>query len=281
MNLETIPDGMWEELAVVAMKRDPIGCRVDDAFGHIYQKYSLDKVKYQPNLPDALDEGWDLMVQEWESMGRTGYNVGESAGRADVQKDRVPNAVQTARLREHYSGRTPHARFQFVVSAGGGMVLLNRMRRACQLYIKENLKDVKDSVIQAWKVFGEATGIGRSDSCVVYLNKSYKDPDVVKVVNDYIWPGVKDLVDDQFQPTGFFRIDGKPLWALDLPPEHMEREVLRQKSEGSAGGLIGAVLRRAFEKASLEVQGLDKAGLIREAKLKAASLLKELYPMGV
>ena len=288
MNLKTIPDPVWDKLAAAAIQarrtRASVRSAVDNMFyTHIYETWSQDKVKYKPNMPGSMDGGWSKMVREWWRIQNTPGGIGsalgdDSYGQAGLQIDRGADALKMARLWEIYNNRTIVSRFQFVVSSGAGIVLFNRMRRACQNYLHKRLQgDTSKSAIQGWKVFGEAGGLGRSDSCVVYLTASYKSPSVIVAVESYIWPGIKDLVEDQFVPLGFFPVAfGKPLWALDLPDESREQRLLGDKSGGSAGGLMALVLGLAYSRA-VRKAGTDKPKLIQSAKSEAEDLVEKLY----
>jgi len=285
MNLDTIPLTVWDKLAAIATdardgkKNIPVAVG-NHFYSNIYETWSMDKVKYAPNAPGNSDGGWSEMVKAWQAL--QGQNLGSalkdsSKGVAAVQIDKgdADGGTKMARLWEIYNDADIASRFQFVVEAGAGMPLLNRMRRACQLYIKEKLQgNAKDFVIHGWKVFGEAGGVGRSDSCVVYLRKSYTDRSVDEVVQTYVWKEIKDLVDDAFVPLGFFRVGGKPVWALDLPNGATEEKLLGDNSHGSAGGYMSNVFGKAFELASGEK---DKAKMIDKAKTEAAGLIKKLF----
>src|SRR5262249_13097517 len=157
------------------------------------------------------------------------------------QKDDNDDEQFMTRLGESYNNSVPlQARCQFVVNQGGGMVLLNRMRRACQTYILERLGgDVGRGVVMDLKVFREGAGVGRSDSCVIYLGAPYTDRSVSEFVEDYLWPNIKDLVEDQFQPLGLNRLCEKPIWAINIPPSAVQKRVLKEDCCGSAGGLMG------------------------------------------
>lgn len=288
MNLKTIPDPVWDKLAAAAIQarraRASVRSAVDNMFyTHIYETWSQDKVKYKPNMRGSMDGGWSKMVREWWRIQNTPGGIraalgDDSYGQAGLQIDRGADALKMARLWEIYNNRTIVSRFQFVVSSGGGIVLFNRMRRACQTYLHKRLQgDTGKSAIQGWKVFGEAGGLGRSDSCVVYLAASYKSPSVIVAVESYVWPGIKDLVEDQLVPLGFFPVAfGKPLWALDLPDESREQRLLGEKSGGSAGGLMALVLGLSFYRA-MKAAGTDKPKLIQSAKSEAEDLVEKLY----
>jgi len=126
-------------------------------------------------------------------------------------------------------------------------------------------------------VFGEEGATGRSDSCVVYLACSWTDPRLAEVINTYIWPNIKDLVDVNFTPLGFYPIDNKPLWAMPLPNEATERAVLGVICQGSAGGLMANVFGKAFKQAApTATANVDT--LVATAKQKAEELVKALYP---
>ena len=164
----------------------------------------------------------------------------------------LPRDPVQARIGEEYNVNSIVARFQFLVKTGGGVNLFNTMKEACQLYIKERLKGRTDEcVVQMWKVFSESAGRGRSDSCVVYLTEPYTRPSVADLVENYIWPRVKGFVEDRLELIGFFRIGGKPIWALNLtqvsPQEQMA--CLGTLMLDSAGQCMGTVLGKAFAEA--------------------------------
>lgn len=288
MNLDTIPDLVWLELAMcarLAVKQNT-GVRklVRDVFyNQIYSKWSQGAVTYKDNIDGQKDAGWDEVVIEWVKVAQASkqHSLGsvlgdDSVGKAHAQGEIVDGKLKSVRLWEKYR-HGEGDRFQFVVNSGGGMVLFNRMRQACQRYILEHLKGEQNrSAVRGWKVFSETQGEGRSDSCVVYLGCSYKDPEVTLLVTKYIWPNVSDLVDANFQPIGFFSVDNKPLWAMPLPSVARGRKVLHVELKGSAGGLMGYVLGLAFEQAAPQADD-DASDLAQRGKAKAAEIVKALY----
>jgi hypothetical protein len=288
MNLDTIPDLVWLELALCARlavkQQTPVRELVRDVFyNQIYSKWSQGAVSYQSNVEGEDDPGWDELVIEWVKIAQAskddslGKVLGDnSVGKAYAQGEIEAGKLKGVRLWEKYNGKKGD-RFQFVVNSGGGMVLFNRMRQACQRYILDHLKgDQERSAVHGWKVFSETQGKGRSDSCVVYLACAYDDPEVTQMVHDYIWPNVQDLVDANFKPIGFYSVDHQALWAMPLPDVKRGRQVLGVTLKGSAGGLMGHVLGLAFEQAA-PVLDDDPAGLAERGKAKAAEIVKALY----
>lgn len=282
MNLETIPDTVWTKLSREALQEQP---RVANLFyRHIYSKWSEGQVQYNQNLPDEADAGWSSLIKQWTSLEKVskyfGLSLGDSlgddtVGRAYVQGKDGPEAEM--RLWEKYNSKPGGDRFQFVVDSGGGMVLFNRMRRACQQYIHDKLAgDPEEFIIRGWKVFGEEFGDGRSDSCCVYMAVQYTNPEVNTVVEEYIWPQVKDLVNANFVPLGFYKVCNHPLWAMRMPGEPRERLVLGDYSRGSAGALMSSVFAKAYLEAVAEDHD-DVDGLTAVAKEKAAGLVDQLY----
>lgn len=287
MNLSSIPDEVWQKLAQAAIqaaekKLSVKGYVRNYFYKHIYSTFSKAQTSYTPNLEDEVDAGWEQLAVEWEKIAATKAPIGkqlgdDSVGKAKVQGSTAPDQVSKVRLWEKYNDKGRGDRFQFVVSMGGGMVLFNRMRRACQTYILEKLGGKAESfVVRGWKVFGEAGGEGRSDSCVVYLGCKYTDPTLATVVNSNIWPNIKDLVDPDFKPLGFYSIDNKPLWAMPMPSADKERAVLGEVGGGSAGGLMGQILGLAFERAGPKADS-NAAALVTKAKEQAAEIVTQLY----
>jgi len=305
MNIETFPDEVWWKLAARARQAQETGEDVRRAvrgyfYNDIYSTWSKGKVSYSPNIANEMDSGWDTMVGEMTKIQKSKESLGkqledDSVGTAHVQGR--GGELAKIRLWEKYNKKTRGDRFQFVVSMGGGMVLFNRMRRACQQYIIDKHGSNPDRfVIRGWKVFGEEGGWGRSDSCCVYTSVKYTNPTLVDVVTNYIWPQVKDLVDLNFVPLGFFKVAGKPLWAMRMPDANKAMNVLKvAKATGSAGGLMGDVLSLAFKNA-LTLTREDKkshrilkffapsklrdkilAELVEKAELETESLITTLY----
>ena len=191
-----------------------------------------------------------------------------------VQSERDP---LQARIGEEYNQKIPVARFQFLVKTGGGVNLFDTMQKACQLYIEERLQGrTDDCVVQTWKVFSQTAGKGRSDSCVVYLTEPYTRPSVVDLVENYLWPRVKGGIEDRLELIGFFRISGKPIWALNLtqvsPQE--QKACLGTVLLDSAGQNMGTVLGKAFAEAVKISKG--KTEIIATAKKIAKGLLYDL-----
>jgi hypothetical protein len=207
--------------------------------GTVLKDQSLGRVFLQKETPRDNQEG----KQEDKGGGKQ-----EDKG----EEGQSPHFM--TRLGETYSNKVPLSRCQFLVSSGGGIVLFNRVRRACQSYIHKGCEgDVTRSVVNQWKVFGEAAGIGRSDSCVLYLAERFDEGRVTQFIDGYLWPNVKDLVADQFQPMGLHRLRPKPIWAINVPPWPVEHRVLGTLQGESAGALMGSILGRAFEKAQEEL----------------------------
>lgn len=288
MNLDSIPEPVWKELVAkgqqAKLKKQNVASAIGQYFyDHVYAKWAeRESLEYEPNLPGKMDSGWTKLVEIWKSM--TGKKIGKSLkddsfGSPTTQQsgDTEEQRIHGARLWEHYRSGATVSRFQFVVSAGGGMVLFNRMRRACQLYLHDVLKgDTEKSVVKGWKIFGEGRGQGRSDSCVVYLVVSSSDPGVKKLVSDYIYKNVKDLVNEDFTPLGFKRIDGKPMWVMDLPSKSKQQKIFGVKGTASAGGFMKRILGPAIAKA-IDSDGPEVGKIILKAKSNARDTLKLLY----
>jgi len=290
MNLKTIPSEVWQRLRNVALKAKRNGRSVrrvvDNTFyQHIYSQWGKGKVNYTHNIDTKMDPGWETLVREWNIIQDTGRSMGKvikdhSIGYAGVQKDSgwSDEALRMARLWEHYNDNIMQDRFQFVVNMGGGMVLFNRMRRACQTYIIEQLqRDPRKFVVSGWKVFGESAAIGRCDSCVVYLTCKYDDPKLKNFINTYLVKHIKDLWDTNFIPLGMYQIGSYPLWAMRMPRPGKEWQVLGEKSGGSAGGLMSAIIGEAFERA---IHAADQSGrelYLFEIKKEAQKIVNQLY----
>jgi hypothetical protein len=272
MNLDNIPDRVWDELASLAMQKAPTGVMnaVILRYYVIYEKSSQD-FEYKPTVPDQLDVG---CADKVKSMANVSKNKGGYGKPWFQGSTKAPLEV---RLGEEYNQNTTAARFQFLVKTGGGLNLFNKMKEACQLYIKEKLNgDADECVVQMWKVFSETGGIGRSDSCVVYLTKPYTNASVADLVEYYVWPRVKGFVEEQFEPIGFFRMGGKPFFGLNFTqtsPE-VQKICLDTTMTESAGQNMGAVLGKAFASAVKSFN--DKQSIIKAAKQNARGILYDL-----
>jgi FYVE zinc finger len=281
MNLDNIPETVWHQLAATAIQRKPgdVKKAVLDRFYQIYENWSQ-HLAYEPGSEVEVrfrDAVWTEKVQSieqaWKGKKRKEVKW-DGYGLPLVQSDKDP---VKARIGEEYNQAIPVARFQFLVKTGGGVNLFNTMKEACQLYIEEKLQGRTDEcVVQMWKVFSESAGSGRSDSCVVYLAEPYTRPSVADLVENYIWPRVKGFVEDRLELIGFFRIGGKPIWALNLTQVSQEEQMacLGAIMLDSAGQCIGTVLGKAFAEA---VKTFDsKAQIITAAKQNAKGLLYDL-----
>jgi hypothetical protein len=296
MDLKNVPDLVGKQLAQralqLALRRDNVAVGVANYFyDDLYTKWSQGSrdVKYEMNLPAKGNEpakpdaGWKQLAQKLVGIATQGKKLGEAysddtRGIIYEQQDSNDPEHRGTRLGEEYSDATMHGRFQFVVSRGGGMVLLNRMRRACQQFMADN---AGVTVVGAWKVFGEANGVGRSDSCVAYLVEEYDAARTSTFIERYLWPNIKDLVADQFVPIGLIRLGGKPIWALGYPPIEKYRQIFGHQSTEdnytSAGGMMGDVFGHAFKEAVDTTSGVRNADkLVAPAKAKARALLHRL-----
>jgi len=250
-------------------------------YNHIYAKWSEGAVQYDMNQADELDAGWHELVVEWYAIEQAKQPLGvtlkdQSVGTAHVQGVGDPTTM-SMRLWEKYNEKARGDRFQFVVNQGGGMVLFNRMRRACQTCIHDKCgKDPGKFVVRGWKVFGEEKGMGRSDSCCVYTAVKYTDPQLTTLVKEYIWPAVKDLVDPDFIPLGFHKVCNLPLWAMPMPKASKEQAELGRTSKGSAGGLMGNILAKAYTEAATQGANNEES-FTRLAKEEARAIVRRLY----
>jgi hypothetical protein len=295
MNPDTIPPLVWRELAILALKTnstDKANFRgvLDQKFYYgLYAKASGGR--YVSKTEDKSI--WKTFVDLFRA--NDAKPLAEAFGPQKLPKSIAPASVlnkglallqidgdddKMARAYEYYNARPLAARFQFVVHSGGGIVLFNRMRRACQEYIHALGDDPKRSVVTQWKVFGEEAQIGRSDSCVAYLAERIESPAVSEVVG-HVWQNAKDLIDGQFEAMGMTKIGGAPIWGFNIPAEEKELLVLSQASGGSAGGLMASVLSLAYYYAILEFRynGIDvvQDALVMKAKEKTKSLVTQLY----
>lgn len=298
MNLDTIPPLVWRELAILALS---LKFPKTDATNFLQK---LDQ-KFYNGLYETASGGKYLKKTEssstWSSfVALFRSSQGQTLAKAFGPKKPLPKSIdpklvlnqgspllqednggdKMARVYESYNNRPLVARFQFVVQSGGGIVLYNRMRRACQEYIHVLHDDPRNSVASSWKVFGEEGQIGRSDSCVTYLAAKI-DTFAVKELVSYVWKNTKDLIDAQFVAMGMTKIDDKPIWGFNIPAKSKELSVLGEASGGSAGGVMACVLKRAYLAALLELGPKTKKGdrdaLIEKAKLKAKDLVTQLY----
>ena len=281
MNLDSIPESVWDQLANLAMQVNSfsVGHTVRDRFYQIYETSSRGCSKHEPSEVEVRwrDAVWKEKVASMESAlkGKQLKDVAwDGYGTPMVQSDRNP---LMARIGEQYNSQTSVARFQFLTKTGGGVNLFSTMQEVCQRYIAEVAKGRADQcVVQVWKVFSESGGTGRSDSCVVYLTEPYTRPSVTHLVENYVWPRVKGFVEDQFVPMGFFRIGGKPIWAMNLTQVSDEEQIasLGTILSDSAGHSIGTLLGKAFTDAVGAFK--DKTKVIAAAKQNAQGLLYDL-----
>ncbi len=305
MNLDNIPETVWDQLASLAMQQNPSAVLqvVLLRFYHIYENWSQD-FKYEPSseLEARVTEAiWTEKVKSMERFTEATLRVKREREKREreISKGMQPKEVKElrppvwggygipfvqserdplqARIGEEYNQKVPVARFQFLVKTGGGVNLFDTMQKACQLYIEERLQGrTDDCVVQTWKVFSQTAGKGRSDSCVVYLTEPYTRPSVVDLVENYVWPRVKGGIEDRLELIGFFRISGKPIWALNLtqvsPQE--QKACLGTVLFDSAGQNMGTVLGKAFAEAVKISKG--KTEIIATAKKIAKGLLYDL-----
>ena len=167
---------------------------------------------------------------------------------ARVQQDN-DSGTPGARLWEQYTAETAVSRFQFVVTEGGGIVLLSRLNRVFQMYFHDN-PDAR-RVFNGWKIFGEEAARGRSDSCVIYLLRTYRDNRVQTLWSRYILAN-RDLrrsVSTNFIAPGLFHM-GNGAWAIDLPEDSRQIRYLGEPCGGSAGDLIAKVLGEGYARAA-------------------------------
>ncbi|WP_418317516.1 hypothetical protein [Piscinibacter sakaiensis] len=288
MDIENVPGQVWDLLAAQARQaaaaNQPVLGTVDDYFyDHIYRRWTADfnPINYQSNQQGVIDVGWADLARQWAPGSSAKAGPGDqSKGLQAMQADAGDPSHRGTRLGEKYSNQPTVSRFQFLVGSGGGIVLLNRMRRACQLYIAQH----RGTVVQWWKVFGESFAEqGQSDACVVYLLKPYDDPLVLEFIDGYLWPNIRDIVNDRFVPVGLVRIGGRPLWATWIPSRSKWSNVFGAGTlnthYGSAGGLMGLVFGNAFARAVRTRTALDNvsnAVLITAAKIEARRIIRSL-----
>jgi hypothetical protein len=308
MNVDTIPQIVWDELAVLAIvtgypkdvqQQRSFCAQLDHKFYRgLYVTASSSGGKYVKRTEEK--SVWQQFVSFfWTSNQKPLSEVLAppklpksinpksvlNKGTAVLQIDNkaAPNEadVKMARVYESYNSRTLAARFQFVVHSGGGIVLFNRMRRACQEYIHALGDNPEHSAASAWKVFGEEGQIGRSDSCVTYLAERFES-DAVTALIAYVWQNTKDLIDAEFEAMGMTKVDGKAIWGFNIPDERLEMSVLGERSQGSAGGLMAVVLKNAYLAAMLELgadgKTVEKKPLADKAKANSRALVARLYP---
>jgi hypothetical protein len=283
MDLANVPETVWQQLAQKAVEAGgkDVKATVDNYFyDHIYRRWTIDfqKIDYTSNMDGVKDVGWAELADMWAKGHKHILHAKDtSKGDTAMQTDDNDPTHKGTRLGEKYTDDATASRFQFLVSSGGGMVLLNRMRRACQQYIA----DKQATVVQWWKVFGESfADQGQSDACVVYLVLDYDDPEVIEFINKYLWPNIKDIVNDKFVPVGLVKVDNKPLWATWIPSRDKWSRVLGANTiethYGSAGGLMGLVFGIAFANAVKTNPSFGKDALIPVAKQNARQLLAAL-----
>jgi hypothetical protein len=189
-----------------------------------------------------------------------------------------------ARLYENFnSGAKTVSRFQFVVTKGGGIVLLSRLDRAFKGYFHAYPDGRR--AFNCFKIFGEAQGEGRSDSCVIYLTEPFRDRRVMdfwhfihsrpeqrdfkaSIATTFVAPGLNDM--------------GGGAWGIDLPDKVMELRLLGSNCDGSAGGLIRRVLGCGYANAAFFFhdkpdERIDERTLTEKARDEVRSLVRNLY----
>ena len=201
-----------------------------------------------------------------------------------VQQD-DKSGTSGARLWELYSSGDVVSRFQFVVTEGGGVALLDRLNKAFGTYFYDD-KEAKRA-FNGWKIFGEEHARGRSDSCVIYLCTSYRDPRVSRFWNHYILSHyrqreLRNSIATSFIAPGLFSM-GNGAWAIDMPGEGFERDILKSYSMNSAGGLISSVLGVGYANAAKFFHDQPDVPLIfgslrRRAEYEVRLLVRSLYP---
>jgi hypothetical protein len=120
------------------------------------------------------------------------------------------------------------------------------MNRAFAEYFNDHPEARK--VFAVWKIFGEQAGQGRSDSCVVYLNRTFRDPRVTRVWEEYILdnPDLARSVNTSFKASGLYDM-GQGAWGLDIPRlELFIKQCAASSIRESAGFIIGTVLGQGY-----------------------------------
>ena len=75
---------------------------------------------------------------------------------------------------------------------------------------------------------------------------------------------------------GFFKVCNKPLWAMPMPDSNKEKAVIGRSSKGSAGGLMGNILAKAYTEA-IEKTYITEGGLTKLAKAEAREIIDQIY----
>lgn len=299
LDSKAVPLELWEALANVAIaaKTDDVKHEVADKFYQRYENAGPQKSDSPPPYDQAAEAAmWKELADAYDAGGNNLKTLlkDDSRGKGQVQGD---PADRMARVYEVYNDQALKGRFQFVVGFGGGTVLFNRMRRACQTALASRMKRQRSPAsfcVQSWKVFGADAGTGRSDSCVVYMADSYSSPRVQDFIKDFLSPNLNDILADQFRPYGLCEVRaGTRLWGLDYPSKTKFQQVLALTPDDvannytSAGGMMGLYLGRAFElvdasaydkctAATSASRGQARSELISAAKAKAGEVLKAL-----
>lgn len=189
-----------------------------------------------------------------------------------------------ARLYQMFnSGAEVVSRFQFVVTEGGGVVLLNRLDKAFNCYFNAHSEGKR--AFNCFKIFGEVQGAGRSDSCVIYLTEKFRDRRVTNFW-DFIQtnPTQRDLkasIATTFVAPGLNNMTGGA-WGIDLPNKAQESYLLGSNCQCSAGGLIQRVLGCGYANAAFFFhdkpdERLDEQTLTERARHEVQSLVRKLY----
>ena len=193
-------------------------------------------------------------------------------------KTKIPGA----RLWEMFTEGELRGRFQFVVTEGGGVVLLSRLDRAFQSYF--HAKPDAKKAFHGFKIFGEQMGKGRADSCVIYLTKVFRDG---RVRGFWDWiqnqPDQRDFkasVGKNYTAPGLYNM-GEGAWGFDLPTPERTCDVLNKVHGGSAGALISYVLGRGYVNAAKFLHdkvNLSQQTLTERARCEVKTLVRSLYP---
>ena len=134
LDSQAVPLELWEALANVAIaaKTDDVKHEVADKFYQRYENAGPQKSDSPPPYDQAAEAAmWKELADAYDAGGNNLKTLlkDDSRGKGQVQGD---PADRMARVYEVYNDQALKGRFQFVVGFGGGTVLFNRMRRACQ-----------------------------------------------------------------------------------------------------------------------------------------------------
>lgn len=245
-------------------------------YKEIWETHSTNKVNYKFTEPDASVRAkqWTSIVQ---SVQENSSNLPQAKalqnGKAWIQTDGGgQDVMKNARLQRMYTNDGGTAsRAQCVAERDAGIGLYVAMGEAIDSYIANECNgDQSQCPVGMYKVFGEDAQVGRSDSSVLYLNKTVDHPDTQKLINNYLNPALGDRL-ASVRLIGMVSSEDGKISAANIPPEKLQKKVLGDTSKDSHGALMRLVLAESYSRA---INGLEeqRIPLTPEALTKAAKV---------